>query len=85
MVFTELYCITNPENLVFFGDFNGDVAAGIYLTFEVCDSQTNENCLSEQGKKELFTQQENYIVTIQNSEELVMDEYDATKIITGET
>ena len=56
MVFTELYCITNPENLVFFGDFNGDVAAGIYLTFEVCDSQTNENCLSDQGKKEFFTQ-----------------------------
>jgi hypothetical protein len=54
MVFTELYCITNPENLIFFGDFNGDVAAGIYLSFEECNSQTNEDCLSEEGKKEFF-------------------------------
>ena len=28
-LFTELYCITNPEKLVFNGDWDGDIAAGI--------------------------------------------------------
>jgi hypothetical protein len=72
-----LYCITNPEKLVFYGDFNGDVGAGIYLSFEECDSQTSDNCFSKKDKKEFFNQKNNFIVTIQNSEELVVDEYDA--------
>ena len=32
-VFTELFCITNPEKLVFNGDFNGDLAQELSFNF----------------------------------------------------
>jgi hypothetical protein len=36
-------------------------------------------------KKEFFSQLITGIVTIQNNEEFVMDEYDAAKVIVGES
>ena len=54
LIFSELYCITSPEKLVFNGDFNGDLGTGLRLSFDECDSRTNRDCLSKDKKKELF-------------------------------
>jgi hypothetical protein len=64
MLFYELYCIASPEKLVFFGDLNGDTAAGIRISFEECDSKTNTSCLTKGKKKEFFTKADYFIVTI---------------------
>ena len=50
LIFTELYCITSPEKLVFSGDWNGDVSKRISLSFEECDSLSEKNCLSKDKK-----------------------------------
>ena len=55
LLFSEFYCITNPEKLVFNGDFNGDLGSGIILSFEECDNKTSKNCLEKEKKKEYFS------------------------------
>ena len=86
LVFTELFCLTSPEKIIFNGDFNGDVASGIQLYFAECDSSSSQNCLSKEKKKKFFAAFSSiWIVTIQNNEEFVNDEYDNTKVIAGES
>ncbi len=46
-MFTEMFCITNPEKLVFKGDYDGDVCASLLITFKDCDSETSESCFSK--------------------------------------
>jgi hypothetical protein len=46
-MFTDMYCITNPEKLVFAGDYDGDVSSALSIDFIECDSATSENCLSK--------------------------------------
>ncbi len=64
MVFTELFCITNPEKLVLSGDWDGDVASGLKLSFDECVSKTSNNCLSESEKREFFAKSNVNMATI---------------------
>ena len=43
LLFTELYCLTNPEKLVINGDENGDIISMLWLYFVECDSKTSKN------------------------------------------
>ena len=71
--------------MVFYGDYNGDLAAGIHIIFAECDSKNDENCLSKEKKKEFFAKGDYFIVTIQNSEEFMAEEFDTAKVIAGES
>jgi hypothetical protein len=51
--FSDFYCITNPESLVFYGDYNGEVSAGLAINFDECDSEAS--CLNKKQKTEYFT------------------------------
>jgi hypothetical protein len=64
LVFTELFCITNPEKLVLSGDWDGDVASGLKLSFDECVSKTSNNCLSESEKREFFAKSNVNMATI---------------------
>ena len=55
------------------------------LGFEECNSYSYKNCLGKEKKKEFFSKTNNYIVTIENSEKFMAEEYDHAKVITGES
>ena len=51
-LFTQMYCITNPDQIIFWGDFNGDTASGYKVGFKECDDSVS--CFNKTEKEDFF-------------------------------
>ena len=51
LIFTEFYCITNPEKLVLNGGSNGDVGSSIYLSFKSVTLNLKRPALARRRRK----------------------------------
>jgi len=54
--------------------------------FEECDSKNNTStCLTKEKKQEFLSASSHWILTIENSEKFMPDEYDPAKIVRGQS